>query len=99
MTAPRPLPEIDAEAAPFWAGAARHQLLVQCCNACGNHQHYARPFCTSCRGRDLKMVPSYGTGVLHSFGCTPWPFRRAAHALYRGAGQTRRRAHAAESSG
>ena len=67
MTAPRPLPEIDAEAAPFWAGSAGHQLLVQFCNACGIHQHYARPFCTSCRGRDLKMVPSCGTGVLHSF--------------------------------
>lgn len=63
----RPLPESDCSAAPYWEGARQGQLLVQRCSGCGHHQHYARPFCVSCRGRDLAMVPSQGRGVLHSF--------------------------------
>jgi len=63
----RPLPEADCGAGPFWAGAARGELLVQRCDACGHHQHYARPFCTACRGRSLQMVKSAGRGLLHSF--------------------------------
>lgn len=63
----RPLPETDCDAGPFWAGAARGELLIQRCDACGHHQHYARPFCTSCRGRALTMVRSTGQAVVHSF--------------------------------
>lgn len=63
----RPLPETDCDAAAFWQAAARSQLLVQRCDACGHHQHYARPFCTACRGRSLQMVRCTGRGLLHSF--------------------------------
>ncbi|HMN78887.1 MAG TPA: Zn-ribbon domain-containing OB-fold protein [Burkholderiaceae bacterium] len=67
MGNPRPLPEADNGAAAFWEGARRGELLVQRCDDCGNHQHYARPFCVACRGRRLTMVPVGGRGVLHSF--------------------------------
>lgn len=67
MATLRPLPESDCGAAPFWDAARRRELLIQRCNGCGHHQHYARPFCTACRGRDLVMVASGGHGVLHSY--------------------------------
>lgn len=63
----RPLPERDTDAAPFWKGAAERQLLIQRCSACGAYQHYARPFCLSCRSAAVEMVASAGHGVLHSF--------------------------------
>jgi uncharacterized OB-fold protein len=67
MANQRPLPETDCGAGPFWAGAARGELLVQRCDTCGHHQHYARLFCTACRGRSLQMVTSAGRGLLQSF--------------------------------
>jgi uncharacterized OB-fold protein len=65
--AERPLPETDAGAKPFWDGAANQKLLIQRCNDCGHYQHYARPFCTKCGGRELSMVEASGRGIVYSF--------------------------------
>ena len=63
----RPLPETDTDAAPFWKGAAEHKLLIQRCTKCGNHQHYARPFCIKCRSDAMEMVEASGRGSVYSF--------------------------------
>lgn len=67
MGAQRPLPETDTDARAFWEGAANGKLLVQRCNDCKRYQHYARPFCIACGGRNVEMVESSGRGLVHSF--------------------------------
>jgi uncharacterized OB-fold protein len=63
----RPLPETDTDAAAFWQAATEGKLLIQHCRRCGGYQHYARPFCITCRDADVEMVEAGGAGVLHSF--------------------------------
>ena len=63
----RPLPETDGMASAFWAGAAEKRLLIQRCKDCGSFQHYARPRCLSCNGRNLEMVEAGGRGQIYSF--------------------------------
>ena len=75
MTAPTPsdapawiLPDLDDEiAAPFWAGTARGELLVQTCAQCGRTRVPPRPMCPSCRSLDHTWVPSSGRGTVWSF--------------------------------
>ena len=43
-----PLPDPDADSAPFWAGGARGELLLQACADCGRLRHPPRPMCPSC---------------------------------------------------
>jgi uncharacterized OB-fold protein len=52
--------------APFWAAAARRELVVQRCRTCGRHQFYARPFCLGCQGTALEWAPVSGRGTVHS---------------------------------
>ncbi len=56
----------DALTAPFWAAAARHELIIQRCRACGAHQFYPRPFCLACESSDLFWVGAAGTGTVYS---------------------------------
>lgn len=63
----RPLPETDSDAAPFWKGAGEHKLMIQRCTQCGQHQHYARPFCIKCRSAAVEMVEASGRGTVYSF--------------------------------
>ncbi len=61
------LPEPTPETAEYWAGCARHELLIQRCLACGTHQFYPRLLCTACSARTLKWVRAAGRGVIKSF--------------------------------
>lgn len=61
-----PDPE-DADAAPFWAGAARGELLVQTCAACGTRRIPPRPMCFACRSLRAEWVPLSGRGRIWSF--------------------------------
>jgi uncharacterized OB-fold protein len=63
----RPLPETDTDAAPFWKGAAQGKLMIQRCTACGQAQHYARPFCVKCRSAAVEMVEASGRGTVYSY--------------------------------
>jgi len=47
-TPPRPVPDPDPASTPFWEAAARHELRVQRCSACGTWRHPPRPLCPSC---------------------------------------------------
>ncbi|MFM7224492.1 MAG: Zn-ribbon domain-containing OB-fold protein [Actinomycetota bacterium] len=60
---PRPTPE-DSE---FWAGAARGELRIQRCRACGLHQHYARLLCSHCGAEGPEWVTASGRGTVYSF--------------------------------
>ena len=62
------LPDLDDESsAPFWAGTARGELLVQTCSSCGRRRMPPRPMCPYCRSLDHEWVPSSGRGTIWSF--------------------------------
>ncbi|RIK44404.1 MAG: hypothetical protein DCC58_08325 [Chloroflexi bacterium] len=56
----------DALTAPFWEAAARHELLLQRCNACGHWQFYPRPFCLECYSHNVGWQPASGSGTVYS---------------------------------
>ena len=62
------LPDLDDEtSAPFWAGTARGELLVQACGACGAWRMPPRPMCPRCRSIAVTWVPTSGAGTIWSF--------------------------------
>lgn len=63
----RPAPVSSPETAEYWAGCARHELLIQRCAACGAYQFYPRVLCTACSGRALEWVRACGRGRLQSY--------------------------------
>ena len=60
-------PVVTAESAPFWEAAARGELLVERCSACGHYVFPPRGVCAKCGGRQLTYVPVEGTGRIYSF--------------------------------
>jgi uncharacterized OB-fold protein len=62
------LPDLDDEtSAPFWAGTARGELLVQTCSSCGRRRMPPRPMCPHCRSLEHEWVASSGRGTIWSF--------------------------------
>ena len=62
------LPDLDdTDAAPFWQGTARGELLVQTCSACGQRRLPPRPMCFACRGLTSAWVALSGRGTVWSF--------------------------------
>ncbi|WP_433503110.1 Zn-ribbon domain-containing OB-fold protein [Pseudonocardia halophobica] len=75
MSGTRPAPHPTAVSAPFWAGCARHELLLQRCADCTAAVFYPRSTCPSCGSARLDHVPSGGRGTLYSYTVA----RRATH--------------------
>jgi uncharacterized OB-fold protein len=76
------LPDLDDEtSAPFWAGTARHELLVQTCSSCGRRRMPPRPMCPYCRSLDHEWVASSGRGTIWSFTVPHPPLLPAYSAL------------------
>jgi uncharacterized protein len=65
VTAARP--PIAPELAPFWAAAARGELLLPQCERCGLHIWYPRPYCPDCASLDIRWVRASGFGHVYSF--------------------------------
>jgi uncharacterized OB-fold protein len=63
----KPLPNISAEMAPFFAAAHRHELVVQRCGGCGTLRFPARDQCSGCLSRESRWVPVSGRGTVFSF--------------------------------
>jgi uncharacterized OB-fold protein len=62
------LPDIeDDDAAPFWQGTARGQLLVQTCSACRHRRMPPRPMCPACRSLQHTWMPLSGRGTIWSY--------------------------------
>ena len=57
----------EPTAAGFWAGAARGELLVQACAACGAWRMPPRPMCPACRSTAVAWEPTSGRGTIWSF--------------------------------
>jgi uncharacterized OB-fold protein len=62
------LPDVDSEdSGPFWAGTARHELLVQACGACGRWRFPPRPMCPHCRSIEVRWEPASGNATIWSY--------------------------------
>jgi uncharacterized OB-fold protein len=63
-----PLPDTSWEGTRgFWEAAAREQLAIPRCAACGRYQWYPRERCRACEGRELPWTPVSGRGTLFSW--------------------------------
>jgi uncharacterized OB-fold protein len=63
----RPLPVLDDLSRVYWGAACEGRLLLQRCQACGEHQFYPRRHCVHCFAPDPDWVEAKGTGRLHTF--------------------------------
>jgi len=62
---PRPVANADSRA--YWEAAAREELLLKRCTACGKHHFPPRYLCPSCWSDALEWATSEGKGVVYSF--------------------------------
>jgi len=65
LPAPRPL--VDGLDTAFWEAAARHELVVQRCNACNGFQFGPEWICHHCRSFDLDWQRVSGKGRIYSW--------------------------------
>jgi len=70
---PVPTPETEV----YWEGCREHQLRLQYCNNCGQHQFYPRIICSACMSNDLKWVDVSGEGEVISFTIVRRPVSEA----------------------
>ena len=62
------LPDLETEdGAPFWAGTARGELLVQACGSCGRWRFPPRPMCPYCRSTKTRWEPASGNATIWSY--------------------------------
>ena len=62
-----PAPQASQETQPFWDGAAKGQLLIKKCRACGESHYYPRPLCPFCGSDATEWQTSTGAGTLYSY--------------------------------
>jgi len=67
MLSGRPVPRVSPEAAPFWAGCRKGQLLLQTCKECGRINWFPRTFCYHCASVEFSWIPATGRAKLESF--------------------------------
>lgn len=63
----KPVPTPTLETRPYWEGCARHELLIQRCDACGNHQFFPRLYCSSCFSDRVGWTRASGRATILSF--------------------------------
>jgi len=76
-----PLVQASWETRGYWEGAARGELVLQRCRACGIVQHKPRGVCATCLAGDPESFVASGRGRVHTFTITHQnqvlPFRDA----------------------
>ncbi len=65
--ASRPIPEIDAQLAPFFAAAKERRLVVQRCAQCGAYRFPPRELCSGCLSTASTWVEVAGRGEIFSY--------------------------------
>lgn len=63
----RPRPVINRDNAGFWKGVSAHQLLIQCCGACGTLRFPWLPGCNACGSPEWETVEASGEGTVFSY--------------------------------
>jgi uncharacterized OB-fold protein len=62
-----PLPAVDEDTAGFWEGAAKGELRIPACAACGRLRFPPRPMCPYCRSTEVRWQTMSGRGTVWSF--------------------------------
>jgi uncharacterized protein len=63
----KPLPQITAEAKPFWEAASQQKLVMQRCRDCRVWVWTPRPSCFECGSERLEWTQLSGNGQIYSF--------------------------------
>lgn len=73
----KPLPNIDLDSEEFWAGLARHELLLWTCQTCGA-RYWPKTFCVRHENEpwaaNLSWQPASGRGKLFAYNIHHWAF-------------------------
>lgn len=66
---PKPVPVPDDRSAGFWEAAARHELVMQRCTACGKLAYPPVSVCLRCHSTDqaFRYDPVSGTGKVRTW--------------------------------
>lgn len=64
-TYPAPIPNADSRV--YWEAAARDELMLKRCAACGKHHFPPRHLCPHCWSDTMEWVRSAGKGAVYSF--------------------------------
>ena len=62
-----PVPPVNADTEPFWAGCAQGELRYQQCVRCGSVQFPPRGHCATCQAQAPAWRTSARRGSVHSF--------------------------------
>lgn len=65
--APRPIPEVDAQLAPFFTAAKDGRLVVQRCTQCEAYRFPPRELCSGCLSTASTWVEVAGRGEIFSY--------------------------------
>jgi uncharacterized OB-fold protein len=64
---PKPLPVPTLETRAYWEGCKQHELRIQQCAACGQHQFYPRLYCSKCFSDRVEWVKASGRAKVMTF--------------------------------
>lgn len=78
MTYTKPLPNIDADIAPFWAAVRRHEFRLLRCGTCGAW-YWPASYCRACEGsgafrENMTWEQASGRGRVFAFNVHHWAF-------------------------
>lgn len=62
-----PAPVSNADSKVYWEAAARGELVLKRCTACGKHHFPPRHLCPACWSDAFEWIRSGGKGVVYSF--------------------------------
>jgi len=71
------IPVPTSETQPYWEGCHNHELRIQKCQACGQHQFYPRLYCMACMSDQVEWVTASGRGTILSFTIVYRPVTKA----------------------
>jgi len=63
----KPTPQPTPTEQPFYDACARHELVLQHCEACDHVLFYPRTHCVACQSDQLLWQPASGTGTIASY--------------------------------
>jgi uncharacterized OB-fold protein len=65
--AEKPLPEIDADSAPFWRGTLEKRLMLPHCRECGRAHFPPRAICPHCHADAIEWKRASGEGTIYTY--------------------------------
>jgi uncharacterized OB-fold protein len=64
---PKPIPDVNPWAMPFWEAAREQKLIIQKCQDCSKYVFYPRLVCPHCFSENMEWVEASGKGTVYSY--------------------------------